>query len=321
MAFTRPEKLCEGVRILVYGESGSGKTPFALTFPSQALIDADSSATFYKNNNQNILVMSTSVSAKAIMEDLSELEADSELFSQVNTIVIDSISRVYENLQHAALKVVENRAIKNQRMVEAEGLSPKEWGIIKLVYDRLIGKLFEYSKMGKNIVIVAEGKDEKEPVKQPDGTVTFVTVGTTYNSSKGAEYDFDVVLQFSKNKDGSSIARVIKDRTMTFTPNNVIEMATYEHWKDSILQANTGRVRSREEIEKLDSVIDKDANEFKAGGGKLEEIVTSIKEVARQKMKEGVPKDKLVAIVGASLDYSSLQEAENVLNKLKSLKG
>lgn len=325
MAFVKPEKLKEGVRILVYGQSGSGKTPFVLTFPKLALVDADSSATFYKDDCPNIVVMTNTGSLKEVSEELDDLEADEELFSEILSIGVDSISRYYENLQHAALKVVEQRARKNARLVEGEGLSQKEWGIIKLHYDRFMSKLMYYSKLGKNIIVVAEGKDEKEVVKQADGTLVFITKGITYNSSKGAEFDFDIVLEFTKDGNGGSLARVIKDRTKTFKVDEIIEMATYEHWKEAIEKAQSGRQRNKEEIKKIDYDIKKDIEAFNTVDEeerKINKLVNEIKKIANEKVK----KEKFTVaevqkvFLHPKLEFTDVESAQKTLDAVKALK-
>lgn len=322
MAFVKKEKLREGVKILAYGESGSGKTPFVLTFPGLALADADSSSTFYKDDCDNIVSITNSGSVKVITEELDELESDEEMFSQVKSLGVDSISRLYENLQHAALKVVEQRARKNARMVEGEGLSQKEWGVIKLHYDRFNSKLAYFAKRGINVIVVAEGKDKQEAVKQTDGSFVYVKVGTTYNSSKGAEFDFDIVLEFSRDGKGGSIAKVIKDRTKTYMPDDTIEMASYENWKEAIEKAQSGRQRTKEEIKNIDSDIDKDVDAFNAvedEGKKIKAIASEIKKVASAKLKEGISKAQIEKTAGKTLNFETTEQAQAVLDKLNAL--
>lgn len=318
MAFTKPEKVKEGVKILAYGDSGSGKTPFVLSFPHLALADADGSSTFYKNDCPNIEVMTNTGSIKEISEEFDDLESEDEVFNTIESIGVDSISRYYENLQHAALKVVEQRARKSARLVEGEGLSPKEWGVIKLHYDRFISKLMYYSKLGKNIIVVAEGKDEKEPVKQADGSVTYIKSGITYNSSKGAEFDFDIVLEFTKDGKGGSLAKVVKDRTRTFKVDEVVEMANYSHWKDTIEKSQSGRKRNKEEINNIDHNIDKEVEGFKEDS--VEETVKKIRKLASQRLKEGFKKEDIELAVGKTLSFDTVEEAKVVLNKLKEMK-
>jgi hypothetical protein len=321
LAFVKPEKFREGIKILAYGESGSGKTPFVLSFPELALIDADSSSNFYKNENPNIVVMTNSASVKEITEELEELENEDN-FEQIQSLGVDSISRLYENLQHAALKVVEKRARANGRAIESEGLSVKEWGVIKLHYDRFNSKLHYYSKLGKNVIVVAEGKDEKEALKQADGTVTYVVKGQTYNSQKGAEFDFDIVLEFIRDGKGGSIARVIKDRTNTFNPDDKIEMANYSHWKETIEKAQIGKQRVKEEIKSLDHDINKDVENFNTADSienKINKLVEEMKIIYKEKLSKGIDKIELNKITGKG-NYKTVEEVEEILKRLKKLK-
>lgn len=317
MAFQKPEKVKEGIKIFAYGESGSGKTPFVLSFPQLALADSDGSSIFYKDDCPNIVVMSNAVSINEVAEEFDDLESDEDLFDSVLSIGVDSMSRYYENLQHAALKVVEKRAKKNGRAIESEGLSVKEWGVIKLHNDRFQSKLLYYSKLGKNIIMVSESKDEKEAIKQADGSVTYIKSGITYNSSKGAEFDFDVVLEFYKDGKGGSLAKVIKDRTRTFPVDTVVEMANYSHWKEAIEKAQLGRTRDKSEIKTIDDSIKKDVENFNVDEDekKMIKIVNEIKKIAKEKSKAGVPNEDINDIVG-KMKYETLDEAKRVLEIL-----
>ncbi|MEK3917202.1 AAA family ATPase [Paenibacillus sp. FSL H7-0331] len=149
MALAKREKKREGVTFLFYGESASGKTPTALSFPNQFLVDSDSGTKFY--SGENVLTESNTLVFQELNEDLDEFENDEELFEQVESINIDSITRFAENMSHAALKVVELRAMSNARMIEGEGLSPKEY------FDVVVKT---YIKDGKPVGVVEKDRTQ-----------------------------------------------------------------------------------------------------------------------------------------------------------------
>lgn len=255
MAFVRPEKKAEGVKFLIYGDAGSGKTPFGLSFPKQALIDSDSGTNFY--NYDNVVATTNSLSLKELNEELDELEREEELFNEIETFNIDSITRFHENQEHAALKVVEQRARQAGRLIEGEGLSFKERGIIKLHYDRFFARMLGYAKQGKNLVFIAEKKDKTENKRDAQGNIVPTKVGEMPNMQKNAEYDFDVVVR-TYTKNGESYGIVEKDRTGTFKVGEEIYQPNYEHWKEAIEKARKGKKRTKDEIKTFDDSINKE---------------------------------------------------------------
>ena len=316
----------EGTRIYVFGASGTGKTPFLLSFPNIALIDSDLSSVHY--DKKNVLVKTNAVSIKDIIKDLEDYEAfDPKEFLKILTIGTDSISKIYENQQHAALKVAEQRAKSNGRMIDGEGLIQKDWGIIKLNHDKFVSKLNYYAQLGINIIVIAEGKDKTENVKKDDGNFINIKVGTTYNDTKAVEFDYDVVLEFFKDdkEKGLNYAIVHKDRTGTFNIGDRIDMANYTNFQDAIERAQQGRQRTKEEITEITHDINKEVeliNESENEIKKINEMITKIKALANDKIKkEKIDTDKVLEITGKKeLSYSSLNEAESIYKRLLELK-
>ncbi|MEK4006431.1 AAA family ATPase [Paenibacillus sp. FSL H3-0333] len=277
MALQKRENKREGVTFLWYGESATGKTPTGLSFPKQALFDSDGGTKFYDEYNDNILVESNTLVFKELNEDLDDLENDDELFGEVETINIDSATRFHENMKHASLKVVEQRARKGGRLLEGEGLSFKEYGVMGLHYDRFFARLLTYVKQGKNLSYVAEQTDEKENRTDSQGNAVSVKIGVKPNLPAGSKFDFDVVVN-TYIKDGKSYGKVEKDRTKTFNIGDEIEMPNYKHWKDAIAKAQTGRIRTKEEIGNFEDQLNKEAEGLNSvtDTAKAQEVIDEI---------------------------------------------
>ncbi|WP_431785850.1 AAA family ATPase [Paenibacillus lactis] len=287
MALQKREKKREGVTFLWYGDSATGKTPTGLSFPNQALFDSDGGTKFYDEYNDNILVESNTLVFKELNEDLDELESDEELFNKIETINIDSATRYHENQKHAALKVVEQRARKSGRLLEGEGLSFKEYGVMGLHYDRFFARLLMYVKQGKNLSYVAEQTDETESRTDANGNQVNIKVGVRPNLPKGSKFDFDVVVN-TFTKDGKPYGRVEKDRTKTFNIGDIIEKPNYNHWKEAIEKAQLGRVRTKEEITSFDNILDKEADNLNSVDGEstqnlINEIMTTLMPLSQEK--------------------------------------
>ncbi len=284
MALNKREKKREGVTFLFYGESASGKTPTALSFPNQFLVDSDSGTKFYEG--ENVLTESNTLVFQELNEDLDSFENDEDLFNQVESINIDSITRFSENMAHAALKVVELRAMSNARMVEGEGLSPKEYGIMKLHYDRFFARMLTYSKQGKNLIFVAEVKDKNENKLNSKGEQISVKVGEIPSMQKDSKYDFDVVVK-TQIKDGKPIGIVEKDRTGSFNVGDIVDKPNYSHWADAIKKSQKGIVRSKEDIKSFDDTLASEADKFGANiGDKATEIIKNIQKIIEVQSNE-----------------------------------
>jgi AAA domain len=312
MGFQKPEKKQEGTKILLFGEAGSGKTPTGLSFPDIALVDSDSGTNFY--DLDNVVVNSSTLSFKELKSDLDELEMDDELFSQIKTFTIDSISRFHENMQHAMVKVAENRAKANGRDAEAEGLSFREYGKMKLYYDEFFARMMTYAKQGKHIVFVAEQKDKSENV---NGEVR--KVGVIPNSQKDIEFDFDIVVRTYKDKDGNPKGEIIKDRTGTFKAKQIIDKPHYDLWKDAIEKNLQGKARSKEEIKSMTESINEEMTELDDGESLQKEVLELIKTLNASKKEEAkqLLTEKVGTVkVGTLTDTSKLKEALQIVKQL-----
>jgi hypothetical protein len=290
MALQPREKKSEGVTFLWYGESATGKTPTGLSFPNQILFDSDGGTKFYDEYNDNILTESNTLSFKEMNDDLDELENDVDLFEKIETINIDSATRYHENMKHAALKVVEQRARKAGRLIEGEGLSFKEYGTMGLHYDRFFARLLTYVKMGKNLSYVAEASDETESRTDAQGNQISVKVGVKPNLPKGSKFDFDVVVN-TFTKDNKAFGKVEKDRTKTFNIGEIIEMPNHKHWLSAIEKSKLGKVRDKSDIKSFEQTLDEEAESLNGSAVKdadkiKDEIGKIIDSLTTEKKKE-----------------------------------
>ena len=223
--FKKVEETKTALKVLAFGASGSGKTTFALSFPTVCAIDSEAGMDFYKDN-KNLKYILNTTSADELEEAMMEIE--DELIDEIGTLVIDSETKIYENQQHSALNLVEKRARKKGQSVEDANISQREWGKIKMISKRMQSAKIKLSSMGINVVSIAQMKEIKE--KKGD---QFVVTGYAPDSGKGIEYDYDVVLKLftEKDKAGNEIykAEVLKDRTGVFKRGQYVEK--YSRWK------------------------------------------------------------------------------------------
>ncbi len=145
-----------GGKFLSYGESGSGKSTFQLTFPKVACIDSETGVSHYEGreitlnngNKYNNLLMVDNTS------DLDELEEDLDCFingdyeGEIETLSIDSETKFYNTLQVGAQEVEERRARKKGGDVDDAGISVKQWGRIKIINMKLQQAKIDLSSKG-----------------------------------------------------------------------------------------------------------------------------------------------------------------------------
>ena len=236
--FRKAEERKMAVKVLGYGATNSGKSTFGLSFPKIVAIDTEDGLAHYEGN-PNLKYVLTSSSAEEVEEGIEEIE--DELIDEVETFMLDSETKVYENQQHSALNLAEKRASRKGQNSEDANLSQREWGKIKMVAKRIKAGQIRLSSKGLNVVSIAQEK----PIKQKQGE-NWITVGYAPDAPKGIEYDFDIVLRFYTEEspvDGSIkyFAKVDKDRTGVYKKGAIIENPSYENWKEYFESKSGGK--------------------------------------------------------------------------------
>ncbi len=129
MAFRKPAKKKIGLKVLIYGTYGTGKTIFGLSFPNVALIDSENGATFYENNpqfNKNLRLVDNFQSFKELEDTIDDLKDNHEEYG-IETLVIDSETKIYENLKEVVMNVEEKRARRKGGDEDDTNLSVRSW--------------------------------------------------------------------------------------------------------------------------------------------------------------------------------------------------
>lgn len=232
--FRKPGTKKTGAKVLLVGEKGTGKTITALSFPSVAALDAENGMTFYedKPEGKNLVGVQNTQSFYDLEEAIEIVEDEYEDMG-VKTLVIDSETKFYSNIQETIMEVEEKRARSKGRDVLDTNLSVRSWGKIKQISEKLQNMKIDLTSKGIHLVSIAQIKDKKKQVGNE-----FKVVGFDVVMNKGAEYDYDIVLKqyTEKNADGEEtfFAKVLKDRTQTFSVGDIVENPRYELWKDAL---------------------------------------------------------------------------------------
>lgn len=241
--FRKPQARKQGLKVLAYGEEGSGKSIFGLSFPKTAVVDSESKLGVYESDpefGRNIVAVADTTNYYDTLELIEEVVKDPKTY---NTLQIDSETNIYDGMQVACMEVEEERARKKGGNIDDQTVSMRGYGKIKLNSARLKNLKAQASANGITIVSIAH----KEDIFQKVGNEN-IKIGEKPALRKNSKHDYDVVLRFFKEKDLATgemkyFAEVEKDTTRTLKVGQVIEKISYEHFKPYI-----------ESNQKLDSV-------------------------------------------------------------------
>lgn len=267
--FQKVEDTKSGLKVLVFGKTGVGKSTFGLTFPKIAVIDSEDGLAWYKDN-PNLEIILNTTSAEDVEDALDEIE--DEYLDVISTFIVDSETKVYENMQLSGLSVAEKRARLKGQDVDDANISQREWGKIKLVTKRIQSEKISLASQGKNIVSVAQEKDLKEK-KGKD----WVIVGHAPDTGKGLEYDYDIIVRlFTEEDDKGNVVykgKIEKDRTNVTKRGQIVENPSFELWK----QVYEGKQGLKEDVKNFKEDIDKDEKKMYSELKSIEDITKELK--------------------------------------------
>lgn len=299
------------LKVLGFGDSGTGKTTFALSFPQNVITDSEDGYAFYKNN-PNIALMATTNSIYDLEEILDEVE---ELIEEdkIGTFTTDSISKFYANLQYIYQDLVEKRARRKGQDVDDAGLSQREWAKIKTTLKRVNDTKLMMASKGVNIVDIAQQKDIKE--KRGD---TFVKIGVEPDYVKNSNYDYDIIINMYTEEDKKTgethyYGKILKDRTQKYKKNEVIENPSFKNWED----VYNGYAKAKESVVDFKSDYKKDTAKTEADEASAMEIVDEIKSFLKTATTEQKAK---VSKAMKNLELNVKDLASNDIEKLKQIR-
>ncbi len=275
-----------GGKFLSYGESGSGKSTFQLTFPKVACIDSETGVAHYEgreielnngNKYNNLLMVDNTSDLDELEEDLDTF-LDGEYDGQIETLSIDSESKFYATLQVGAQEVEERRARKKGGDVDDAGISVKQWGRIKIINMKLQQAKIDLSSKGTHVVSVAQEVE----IKDDDGKRV---IGYKPDMHKSVKFDYDTILRHytKKDKDGNVTfwAEVIKDRTGVTKVGQQIENPCFDIWAEYYAKMNgleTNKTSYKKDLAtSTESMVD-EADKAEVLAGEWKDLMKQLKE-------------------------------------------
>ena len=201
--FEDPPKTKKYLKVALFGDAGSGKTLFALSFPKPAIIDGEKGSDPYIGKRQFKLLRAN---------HWNQLQAPLDWLKRhpghFETLIIDPMTIFYFDLIQSIVDV-----IKKKRGNEV--MTDSDWGVEKRRYAALLNELIE---LPMNIVLCFREKSEFESFTNTKGEeVRRKTGNFLLEADKQTRYLFDIALrcytEAGKKKDGDVKFKVQVDKT------------------------------------------------------------------------------------------------------------
>ena len=170
------------------------------------------------------------------------LDADGEPF-RVDAIVVDGTTILNLTTKQGLIEFSKKRnsvkakaqgLVGEERLVKIEGagLELKDYNTVNFKGQDLI---LELMGCGKHFIVTARETDEKETIKQDDGTTTSVSTGRRIpDGFKALAYNVKTEIRMFRNEDGVVCAHIKKDRTHVHEDNVTIEDPSLIDWQSVI---------------------------------------------------------------------------------------
>ena len=313
MAFRKPATKKVGLKFLAHGLTGTGKTTFALSFPNIAALDGENGMSLYegRERGKNLVLIDNTQSYDDLQDSLEDIMEDHKELG-VQTFVIDSETKFYENIKEAIMNVEEKRARIKGRDVLDSNLSVRSWGKIGQIADKLQNIKIDLTSQGVHCVSIAQSSEIKE--KQGDN---FVVVGYKPDMRKQAEFDYDIVLYHYTVTEGDNVkyfARVEKDRSEVFKRGQVIENPRYELWAERLGEMKdkeTLSTKMSQQVEESEKAYEEQiSEEEKTIVERIGALVASAEPSVKKKIQDALSAKKITSF--KSLTAKQMAELEKI---------
>lgn len=213
------------LKIMIWGESGSGKSRFSLSAPNPLVVDLEGSTRLYAGefdfwkaeiDKNNPLACNSAALIKNIIAEIMKGE-----YPDRETLIIDPITDLLDCIEDICATQYEKQIGKKIDSLNA--VQKTKWYAFRRETSRTI--LNQLKDVPMNLILVARAKNIWDTV---DGKTQ--PVGLTYDALDIVEYLMDIVIQLEKNAQGSKA--IVKKSRIGNLPK-ILEVQNY----NSILQA------------------------------------------------------------------------------------
>lgn len=297
------------LKILLFGDSGTGKTHFALqSTPGKVLVfDAESGTDLFEGKNGFDFDYWTddegrkTPSIRELNKALDYLESP-EGSKKYETFIIDPISDIWDNLQAQRLEYKDEKAIEKAKKynktlnleerneTELEAFNQKDWGDMKRIYKNMMLRL---KNLPQNVILNAREKEISET--KPDGSI-IRTGEYTYEAEKNTKYavDFSIRLVFDE-KFKKRYAVIMKTRSDEFEKAQRFDNPTFAMFEELVNKMKDAETVSGTSTKAENVFLDEDKKV-----GQVEDLVLVISQI------DTVAKEK--AIINKDVTFAKIKE-------------
>lgn len=213
------------LKIMIWGESGSGKSRFSLSAPSPLVIDLEGSTRLYADefdfykaevDKTNPLASNPATLTVNLIKEILEGQ-----YPDKKTLIVDPLTDLLDCIEDISAKKYETMIDK--KISELNAVQKTKWYAYRREMARTVLNQLKDTPM--NLILVARAKnvwDNKDGKMQP--------VGLTYDALDIVEYLMDIVIQLERN--GEETRAIVKKSRLGNLPK-ILDVKNY----DSIGQA------------------------------------------------------------------------------------
>lgn len=196
------------VKVLVWGEPGSGKSRFGLSAPHPLVIDLEGSTGLYANQFDFYVAKLDKNNPKA--ENTCKLtttiidEIWAEEYPEIETLVVDPVTDMLDELEKFCAYQYEQQIGKSVQSLNA--LQKTKWYAYRRDQARIM--IDKLKALPLNLVLIARSKSVWG--KDSDGNTS--PIGDTFDANPIVESLMDVVINLKKSKRNEYVAEIKKSR-------------------------------------------------------------------------------------------------------------
>lgn len=252
------------IKVLVWGESGSGKSRFALSAPNPLVVDLEGSTRLYANEfdfyKAEVDVNNPESKNPATLVKNIIKEINNNLYPDRKTLVIDPLTDLLDCIENICAEEYQKQIGK--KITDLNAVQKTKWYAYRKETSRIILDKLKNTQM--NLILIARSKnmwDTKDGKLQP--------VGQTYDCLDIVEYLMDIVINLEKTQEGI-IAKVKKSRLANLP--DILPVENFSSILEAIESTKSSSINKREE--KVEN-IEKDNSMEEIFETVVDEITTS----------------------------------------------
>lgn len=252
------------IKVLVWGESGSGKSRFALSAPNPLVVDLEGSTRLYANEfdfyKAEVDVNNPESKNPATLVKNIIKEINNNLYPDRKTLVTDPLTDLLDCIENICAEEYQKQIGK--KITDLNAVQKTKWYAYRKETSRIILDKLKNTQM--NLILIARSKnmwDTKDGKLQP--------VGQTYDCLDIVEYLMDIVINLEKTQEGI-IAKVKKSRLANLP--DILPVENFSSILEAIESTKASSINKREEKVKN---IEKDNSMEEIFETVVDEITTS----------------------------------------------